>query len=355
MSIGTRSSVGPRVRRKPRYGFVQTLHYVGYSRHIRRDADGALSAQVMVLAGNRVRMQVKAAGEALEFDFRRQSIRPDLSAEYCRRPGFYLQDVLQQLISDRRRAVLLNGNNIGYWGNQFVIDGGELIYKPKGPLFDDGRLHAHATGDYAFFLDANGFSIADLKLFGTRSSQNSDVNITAGRSLPSCGISGFPLVRAGRAVWREHGELAWDPGLLFDLGPLRGDQYSEIRTYVRQLLDEGAELARHPMTVVGVDSERNIVLLVVTRTKRSFGLSVAQAAELLMDQFDVSDAIVLGAAGDAQLASTEEGFLASPYVASYASTAAKSIPADLLSRELRDGDVRARPVPSYVLFEIKSR
>ena len=131
-------------------------------------APAARPPQILVIPGHRVRMSVKAAEDALEFDFRSRVIRPDLGPDYCRRPGIYLHDVLANL-SDSR-AILLNGNNVGYWGNQFVIDDGRLVYKLKGPLFDDGRLHAHATGDHAFFVDSqrnpHRFQIADVKLFG---------------------------------------------------------------------------------------------------------------------------------------------------------------------------------------------
>ena len=81
-------------------------------------------------------------------------------------------------------------------------------------------------------------------------------------------------------------------------------------------------------------------------------MTVAEAAELLSRRFAVRDAIVLGAAGDAQLATTEEGVLTQPVVASYAQPSARRVPDRLLCEGLRDREVWARPVPSYVEFRI---
>ncbi|MBL8927273.1 MAG: hypothetical protein JNM77_13700 [Pseudonocardia sp.] len=59
---------------------------------------------------------------------------------------------------------------------------------------------------------------------------------------------------------------------------------------------------------------------------------------------------MLGAAGDSQLATTEEGFLTVPFVADYARSAARRIADDLLCDELKGQPAYARPVPCYVLF-----
>jgi hypothetical protein len=357
MPIEAGARAGLPVRRRPASPFADEVLCGGYTRHVRRDGSGRPTAQILVIPGHRVQMSVKAADDALDFDFRRRVIRPDLGPDYCRRPGIYLHEVLESLRDSR--VILLNGNNVGYWGNQFVIDNGRLVYKPKGPLFDDGRLHAHATGDHAFFVDSqrspHRYQIVDVKLFGRpKDLGDSGVELeVVARHVPPYGISGFPLLRKGRAVWREHGEYAWDPGLLFDLGALRrGDKYPEIRAYVRRLLDEGAPLAHHPMTVVGLNRDHDIVLLVVERTAYSPGMTVARAADLLATRFDVRDAIVLGAAGDTQLATTEEGFLITPFIADYAQSAARAVPPHLLSAQLSGVSVWARPVPSYVLLQI---
>ncbi len=356
MPIGAGARPGSPMRGHPAPRFPNGIHCRDYTRHVRVDAAGRPCAQVLVIPGHRVRMSVKAADDALDFDFRRRVIRPDLDSNYCRRPGIYLHEVLENLGDSR--AILLNGNNIGYWGNQYVIDDEELVYKPKGALFDDGRLHAHATGDHTFFVDwrrsTHRFEIADVNLVGWKNPGDSDVNIQpVSKHVPPCGISGFPLLRRGRPVWHEYGEAAWDPGLLFDLGALRrGDKYPEIRAYVRRLLDEGAPLAHHPMTVVGLNRHHDIVLLVVERTAYSPGMTVARAADLLVTRFDVRDAIVLGAAGDTQLATTEEGFLITPFIADYAQSAARPVPPHMLCAQLFGASVWARPVPSYVLLQI---
>jgi len=108
------------------------------------------------------------------------------------------------------------------------------------------------------------------------------------------------------------------------------------------------------MTVVGIDACRQIVLLVVEQSQNSRGMTVAEAADLLSRRFAVRDAIVLGAAGDAQLATTEEGVLTEPVVASYAEHAAQQIPDHLLGETLRGRVIRARPVPSYVEFRLST-
>ena len=93
-----------------------------------------------------------------------------------------------------------------------------------------------------------------------------------------------------------------------------------------------------------------MVLLVVEKSHRSRGITVAEAARLLRRRFHVRDAIVLGAAGDAQLATTAEGFLTVPLVTDYARSAARAVPDDLLCDELKGQPVHARPVPCYVLL-----
>jgi hypothetical protein len=104
------------------------------------------------------------------------------------------------------------------------------------------------------------------------------------------------------------------------------------------------------MTVIGLDRRGDIVLLVVERSQRSPGMTVDEAAVLLSERFHVRDAIVLGAAGDAQLATTHEGLLVEPWVTRYAKDAARPVRPDLLHPKLRRRGVWARPVPSYVAF-----
>jgi hypothetical protein len=313
-----------------------------------------LVAQVLVIPKDLFGMTVREDQEVIDLDFRHIVTRSDLAGDaYQQRPGQYLADVLHDLRESGTPAILLNGNNVGWWGNQFVIRRRQLRFKPKGPIFDDGDLPNHVSGDHAFFLHGpSGFQIVDIKLHGTKrpAGDTSEMDLRALHALPRCGLSGFPLIRHGRAVWEPNGEKAWDPGLLFDLGASRLDTHRVIREFVRTLIDAGERLARHPMTVIGLDSEGRVVLLVVEKSHRSRGITVSEAARLLRRRFDVRDAIVLGAAGDAQLATTAEGFLTVPLVADYARSAARTIRDDLLCDELKGKPVHARPVPCYVLL-----
>jgi len=314
-----------------------------------------LVARVLVVPASQLTMSVREDQDVMDLDFRQTVTRPDLvGAAYRERPGLFLTDVLRDLRSSGSPAILFNGNNVGWWGNQFVIRRKQLRFKPKGPIFDDGDLHTHASGRHAFFLPGpRGFQIVEIELEGKKVDvgDTGEMDLRALRPLPRCGLSGFPLIRNGQRVWEQNGEQAWDPGLLFDVGSLRKDGYGAISEFVRGMINVGMELVRHPMTVVGLDESGNVVLMVVEKSARSRGLSVAEAARLLRRRFDVSDAIVLGAAGDSQLATTAEGFLTVPLVADHARRAAKVIPDDLLCEELKGHPAYARPVPCYVLLK----
>jgi len=128
-----------------------------------------LVAQVLVIPSRRFGMTVREDQDVINLDFRHTVTRPDLAgAAYQQRPGQYLTDVLRDLRQSASSAVLLNGNNVGWWGNQFVIRRKQLRFKPKGPIFDDGDLPAHVSGLHAFFLPSpSGFQIVDIKLHGS--------------------------------------------------------------------------------------------------------------------------------------------------------------------------------------------
>ena len=313
-----------------------------------------LVAQVLVIKSGRFGMTVREDKDVLDLDFRHTVTRPDLTgASYQQRPGQYLADVLRGLRKSATPAILLNGNNVGWWGNQFVIRRKQLRFKPKGPIFDDGDLPNHVSGLHAFFLPGpSGFQIVDIQLHGKpkEAGDTTEMDLRAVRDLPRCGLSGFPLIRHGRTVWEQHGEKAWDPGLLFNLGATRLDGHRVISEFVRTLIKAGEQLVRHPMTVMGLAANGDVVLLVVEKSNRSRGITVAEAARLLRRRFEVRDAIVLGAAGDSQLATTAEGFLTVPLVADYARSAARRIPDDLLCDELKGQPAYARPVPCYVIL-----
>jgi hypothetical protein len=344
---------GPR-----RFHFAAHVRADGYERFQVSNQLGnpqcQLVAQVLVIPRGRFGMSVREDQNVIDLDFRHTVTRPDLpGAPYQQRPGRYLAGMLRDLRESATPAVLLNGNNVGWWGNQFVIRRRQLRFKPKGPIFDDGDLSAHVSGLHAFFLPGpSGFRIVDIQLYGStrETGDSTEMDLRALRDLPRCGLSGFPLIRHGRTVWEHHAEKAWDPGLLFDLGASRMDSYRVISEFVRVLINAGERLVRHPMTVIGLDSEGRVVVLVVEKSHRSRGITVAEAARLLRRRFDVRDAIVLGAAGDSQLATTAEGFLTVPLVADYARSAARTIPDDLLCDELKGRPILARPVPCYVLL-----
>jgi Phosphodiester glycosidase len=353
---GTGTKAGTKKARQ--FHFAAHVRIDGYERYQVSSQIGnpqcQLVAQVLVIPSGRFGMTVREDQDVIKLDFRHTVTRPDLAGlAYQQRPGQYLADVLRDLRRSGSPAVLLNGNNVGWWGNQFVIRRKQLRFKPKGPIFDDGDLPAHVSRDHAFFLHGpSGYQIVDIKLHGTAraAGDTTEMDLRALRALPRYGLSGFPLIRHGKAVWEPNGEKAWDPGLLFDLGASRLDTHRVIREFVRTLIDAGECLARHPMTVIGLDSEGRVVLLVVEKSHRSRGITVAEAARLLRRRFHVRDAIVLGAAGDAQLATTAEGFLTVPLVTDYARSAARTVPDDLLCDELKGQPVHARPVPCYVLL-----
>jgi Phosphodiester glycosidase len=345
------SSTPPEYSMVPHFGVRASAE--NYSRFLVRYTRREMTAQVIVVAQNRLRMAVHAHDDALDVNFSSHQVtNPHDADTYRDRPGFYLHEKLAELADKGISAIILNGNNIGYWGNQYVIEDKQFKYKQRGPLFDDGKLLAHANGDHAFFVETNGtFRIKSLALAGTQRAEGAtleNLRVVTPR-LPRFGLSGFPLLRDGKPVWRKHGALAWDPGLLFDLGRIEGYTTIELRNMVEELLDSGAKLARHPMTVVGIDAFGQVVLLVVERSRFSGGMTVEEAAVLLRRRFQVQDAIVLGAA---QLATTEEGFLTEPLIAEHAIPTARRIPDELLAPDLKGRDIYARPVPCYVVFEL---
>lgn len=339
-----------------RRGFGTHVQTPLYDRYRVNDPQVPLVAQVLVVPSGRLRMSVREAQDAIDLDFRHTVTRPDLPGRrYQTRPGHHLTDILDDLTEQRCPAILFNGNNVGWWGNQFVIRRKQLRFKPKGPIFDDGNMHTYATGHHAFFSPGpSGFRIVDIELEGSRRDINDtgELDLRALKPLPRCGLSGFPLIRNGKAAWKKHGDHAWDPSLLFNLGASLKDGPVLIREFVSALIEAREELARHPMTVIGIDKSGDIVLLVVEKSDRSRGMTVAEADRLLRRRFAVQDAIVLGAAGDAQLATTAEGFLTVPFVASYAKAAARRIPDTMLNPELAGRAAYARPVPCYVILHL---
>lgn len=314
-----------------------------------------LFAQVVVIPSTGRWMNVRAAGDVLDVDFRYESTRSDVPGRLRPRPGFRLVEELEEARSAETPRLLFNGNNIGYWGNQFVIQSGRTVCKPRGPIFDDRALEQHAHGSFTFFCwspSAFGVEVYDLRSF-TSNEADSGVSVLPlcdEAKLPVSGVSGFPLVREGQPVWSDHVEQAWDPRLLFDVGRLTGVDRSDVLRDIRERHTAGEALMRHPLTAAGVDQAGNAIILVAEQSRRSAGLSVAEAAEI-MKRIGARDAIALGAAGDAQLATTEEGFLVSPLVDDHVQQYSREIARRYRSSYLQGMTPSARPVPCLVSIE----
>ena len=325
--------------------------------YVRYPLDGLyddVAGQAVVMPSADLAMEVQEDDKTLELDFRVHSTwaEPVDGMTYCRRPGIYLSTVLPELLDRGRPAVLLNGNNTGWWGNQFVIRAGQLVYKRRGPVFADEMLCELINGRHAFFVRTSaGFGITRLTLSATPGSEAPDeIVVQAEEPLPEFGVSGFPLLRGRKSVWESSIKHAWDPRLLFDVRTHPHDRQWEIRKRIRALLKTGPTLVHHAMTVVGIDVWDQVVLLVVEQSDRSVGMTVAEAADLLKERFLVRDAIVLGAAGDAQLATTDEGFLVAPLIAPRVEEVAQEIPGELIAVNLGGKPPRARPVPCFIVL-----
>lgn len=330
-----------------------------------------LFAQALFISAARSAMTVEAHPDALDVDFRKYSTRSDVPGEHRGRPGFLLADELRRARDDGRRVVMFNGNNIGYWGNQYVIQSGVPDGKRRGPIFDDQRLADHTFGRFTFFTRSGSrYRISEINLRAVaQDPTQSDIGGVRpfGRTdpEPEIGLSGFPLVRDGRSVWRANVAQAWDPHLLYDLPRSTSRDRTALVMAIEQrraadkdsMADaigqrtgaayRGGALVRHAMTLVGVDKHGDAIVVAVEKSDRSAGVSVAGAAGLMLE-FGATDAIALGAAGDTQLASTYEGFLVSPLVESHSRPYAPHIPSTLWGDDVSGMPMSARPVPCLV-------
>lgn len=317
---------------------------------------GRFFAQVLVVPGADVQMRVRASRMALDVDFRTESTRPDVPGRQRPRPGFRLVDKLKEAHSKGTSRILFNGNNVGYWGNQFVVEARELRGKRRGPIFDDKRLADHVAHRFSFFgWSPSGFSLKPISLQSFSGGAYDDTGIDVlpafgSPPLPVWAVSGFPLVKAGLPVWQEHVCDAWDSRLLFDVGRMIGTSHERVVADIVRRHSAGEPQVRHPLTTVGVDEKGDAIIMVVEQSVRSRGLSIAEAAER-MRGLGAVDAIALGAAGDAQLATTNEGFLVAPLVDDHVRTVSPPIPERFRSPELADLPLAARPIPCIVSIE----
>lgn len=298
-------------------------------------------------------MDVDVDVDALCVDFRYESTRADVPGRYRRRPGIHLADRLDELVAVGAGAVLVNGNNVGWWANQFVIRGNALLHKERGPIFDDGDLAQHISGRHRFFCWSGGrFNVKEILLEAMLLGDLDTVVAAIGEgwtARPDAALSGIPVLLDGEPVWQDNMRHAWDPRLVFEVGRLVGVTRRDTLRMIRQHRAAGTPLARHPMTAIGVDRDGCAIVAVVEQSKRSRGISLAGMTALL-ERFAVRDAVVLGAAGDTQLATTAEGFLVAPLVAPYARAASRRVPTRWRHGDLGSAPVYARPVPSTVIF-----
>ena len=212
---------------------------------------------------SRLTMSVREDQDVMDLDFRHTVTRPDLvGAAYRKRPGLFLTDVLRDLRSSGSPAILFNGNNVGWWGNQFVIRRKQLRFKPKGPIFDDGDLpHPRQWPPRVLPARSLADSRSSTSSFRARRWMSATpARWTCGRCapLPRCGLSGFPLIRNGQRVWEQNGEQAWDPGSpvrprRVPQGRARRDQrvrprHDQRRRGARPPSDDGDRSRRAPAT-----------------------------------------------------------------------------------------------------------
>ena len=233
-------------------------------------------------------------------------------------PGHYRDGRESSLPTDSRsslwggRAVLVNGNNIGYWANQFAVRRDNLLHKERGPIFDDGDLDGTREAHTLLLLVRRRFGVrGDSARSGADGGLDTVVAVIHDtyHSEPTRRSPASPVLRRKAmpvAVGPPGTGVGPPPGL--EVGRLVGSPAGDRRSLVRRHLGPpAAPLARIPMTAVGVDRDGLAVLAVVEQSTRSRGISLAGMAESC--SLRRGRAVVLGAAGDAQLATTDGGFL----------------------------------------------
>lgn len=323
-----------------------------YRRTRLEGVDFPFQAQYLQFSSKRkLRLVAGVDVDALSIDFRFETTRRDIpDLTYVSRPGVFLSRIARVYSEAQGTAVLFNGNNIGYWGNQFLIVGGVLKYKKTAPLFYDPTLNV--SGTYSFITQSNsgeiGFRWISVQHIPVAEKDKvALVSISPTNNYVS-GVSGFPLIEMGHVVWDKHIEQAWDPKLLYHVGDLYRVRESTIIERLKHSHLHRKPLQRHSLTFLGVNLDGVLFVLTVEEIiNRSRGISLAEASTLLLD-LQTKDCIVLGGKGDAQLVSTEEGVLVYPLISSHDREVSKTIDhLDLESRYI-PGVVLERPVPSYV-------
>lgn len=311
-----------------------------------------------------LRMWVGADQEALDLDFEFQSPRRDIPGRaYVRRPGFFLSRLTRVLRDMLGSCVVMNGNNIGYWGNQFLIVNEKLVYKKTACLFYD-PLDTLA-GQYAFIVQLLDGTFVARWIDMEDSPESTQRIAIRPRNTDQvhgvrAGISGYPLIRSGTIVWKDHVSQAWDPKLLYHIGDpsVLTSQVISGRLVVAH--ETGQPLQRHGLTFLALDACGNLYAYVVAEQEGfSRGINVDEASQILT-QLGMRDAIVLGGKGDAQLVGGQEGVLIRPLMSAHDLDSARPIdyldvdPSRLVGQE-REDKLLERPVPSFVAFGLANQ
>jgi hypothetical protein len=283
----------------------------------------------------------------MALDFEKLATRPDIAGRrVVPRPGFFLSSVGAGIAATSgREFAAFCGNNVGYWPNQLLVVGGEVVLKCLPSIFfraDDGvlRFDQHGIG-----FGASGFSAWTAEL----SLQTEPTCYTTDGLVPTpdleAGVSGYPLVWEGASVWDRFPSSAWDPKLLLTT-PSPGARPHGVRTLdLSKGLKEGQPLVRHAMTILGLGDDHVGVVVVEEGTARSSGCTVAEAADTA-HRLGWTHAIVLGAKGDAQLVTSEGPSGVRPLVSAHdRHAAAPTVGAG------PSGEWLERRIPSFCVLE----
>lgn len=324
-----------------------------YSRQALHGENRPLLAQVLKLSPLRYSLRVEVHPRVLAVNFARECTRRDVEGTYIGRPGYYLSDQVEALKKVETPAIVTNGNNVGYWGNQFLVKHDVLTYKKNTPVFQYPDAD-DLSGCYTFLVQTSSGALQfdDIYIDATTSKGENpvahfEVKPGASSAEPAVGLSGYPLLRNRNPVWHSNIHQVWDPRLLYDTGGTRGLRRAEVLRRLKKAERNAAPMLRHAMTIVGLDDHARLVLLVAEKSPRSEGVSVLEAASLAT-QLGVADAIVIGAAGDAQLGSTDEGILVWPLVSNHDREVSQQVKREVLAPRVVPVGVRERPVPSML-------
>lgn len=329
-----------------------------YTRWSLRGQNFPFLAQLLQFKPNHaLKMWVGVDQDALELDFEKQSARPDVPDRiYVGRPGVYLSRLARILRDCNGPCIVANGNNIGYWGNQFAIINGRLLFKSVTPLFFDPLEDISGTYPFLVQLTDGTFDSRGIEL-ESQAPNTQEARILLKPRRPDvidsvvAGISGYPVIMDAKVVWHEHINEAWDPKLLYFIGDVSKLDRSTMLKRLKIAHAKGETLQRHGLTFLALDAGHRLHIMVVEEQESaSRGISVLEAARIFV-ALEMNSCIVLGGKGDAQLVSTQEGALITPLTSSHDVDCSK--PIDHLdihrSKTERKEILLERPVPSFVI------